>query len=483
MSIASNFRLVDAQTLLKLHDATLDILSNTGIVFQSDECLEIFQQHGARVNGQIVFLQDEMVEKAIKSTPSTFEWQARNTDRSIIVGNQQDGIHVSLNNGPIYIQDMDMGRRPGKLEDLVNLYKLAHQSDICTIVGQIPVEPSDVTHPLKYLEIFRQLLAHSDKPLFGYVGTQNQISRMFDMVKISLGADHGSNTVFDQHRVGVSLNPLSPLRYDEIPCETLLAFARLRQPVMILTCAMAGITSPVDPMGTVVLQNAEILAGLVLAQLINEGTPVVYSPASAIPDMRTAGYITGSPISNLINITAIQLARELYHIPTRCMAGLTDAKIPDCQAGYETMQNYLMLAMGGANMVNEVLGLLDAIMTVSYEKFVIDEEIMSRAACVIKGIESFEKDFSKQIIAQVGHGGNYLMHPSTMKHCRNFWKPKISFSQSYEEWEKSGSMDLVQKANIRFKEILAQCPDKVLEEDIDRELEKYIAQINPRCQG
>ncbi len=477
MSIASYFRLLDKQTLLKLHDATLDILSNTGIVFQSDECLGIFKKHGARIDGQTVFLPDGMVEKAIKSAPSTFQWQARNDERSIIVGDRQEGIHVSINNGPIYIQDMDLGRRPGKLEDLVNLYKLAHQSDICTIVGQIPVEPSDVTHPLRYLEIFRQLLAQSDKPLFGYVGTKNEISRMFDMVKISLGAGLDSHTIFDEHRVGVSLNPLSPLRYDGIPCETLLAFAGRRQPIMILTCAMAGISSPVDPMGTVVLQNAEILAGLVLAQLINEGTPVIYSPASAVPDMRTAGYITGSPISNLINITSIQLARELYHVPTRCMAGLTDAKIPDCQAGYETMQNYLMLAMGGVTIVNEVFGLLDAMMTVSYEKFIIDEEIMSRTACIIKGIESFEQDFSKQIIAQVGHGGNYLMHPSTMKHFRNFWKPEVSFSQSYEEWEKSGSMDLVQKANIRFKEILDQCPGKVLEEDIDRELEKYIIQI------
>lgn len=474
MSIASHFRLVDRETLSKIHDATLDILANTGMVFQSQESLDIFRSQGARVEGQTVFIPENMVTRAIETCPSTFTWEARNPQQSIQVGAQQTGIHVSLNNGPIYIQDMDKGRRLGTLADLINLYKLAHHSQVCSIVGQIPVEPSDVTHPLRYLDIFRQLLVHSDKPLFGYVGTQKEVFQMCDMVKISLGAGPTDNQVFDRHRISVSLNPLSPLRYDEIPCETLLAFAKLRQPIMILTCAMAGVTSPVDPIGTVVLQNTEILAGLVLAQLVNPGTPVIYSPASAIPNMRTAGYVTGSPVSNLMNMVGIQMARELYDIPCRCMAGLTDAKVPDCQAGYETMQNYLMLAMAGVNMVNECYGILDSIMTVSYEKFIIDDEIMSRAACVIKGIQGFESDFSKELIQRLGPGGSYLMDPSTMAHCRSFWTPEISFMASYDDWKKQGSLDVVQRANAKLKEILAICPERVLEHSLDQDLGQYI---------
>ncbi|MCG8688341.1 MAG: trimethylamine methyltransferase family protein [Desulfobacterales bacterium] len=474
MSIATHFRLVDKNKLEQLHDATLDILAETGIVFQSDECLEIFKQHGAKIDGQTVFIPKDMVNKAIEHAPSEFRWEARNTDRSITLGAAQEGIHVSHNNGPIYIQDLDEGRRLGTMTDLINLYKLAQKSDTCSIVGQIPVEPADITHPLRYLDIFRQLLKHSDKPLFGYVGNTKEVGQMFDMVRISLGAELGDDSVFDQHRISVSLNPLSPLQFDEIPCETLLTYAKLRQPVMVLTCAMAGVTSPVDPLGTVVLQNAEILAGLTLAQLVNPGTPVVYSPASAIPNMRTASYITGSPISNFINMVGIQLARELYNIPSRCMAGLTDAKAPDCQAGYETMQTYLMLAMAGVNMVNECYGVLDAIMTVSYEKFIIDDEIMSRAACVMKGIDTMEPDFSKSIIQEIGHGGSYLMHPSTMKHCRGFWTPGISTMDSYETWEKKGSMDVTRAANAKFKEILAACPDQIIDPEIDTLLAGYI---------
>lgn len=477
MSIASYFRLADSDTLFGIHQATLEILTQTGIVFQSEEALRVFKQHNARVEGQTVFFPEKMVEDAIESAPSSFAWEARNRDNSIVVGEGQQGIHVCLNNGTIYIQDIENGRRPGTMQDLINLYKLAQNSDVCSIVGQIPVDPSDVDLEFRYLDIFRQLLAHSDKPLFGYVGSQKEISQMFDLMKISLGSPLDDDSVFEQCRISVSLNPLSPLTYDEIPCETLITFARHRQPVMILTCAMAGVTSPVDPMGTVVLQNAEILSGLVLTQLINRGTPVIYSPGSSVLNMKTGSFITGSPVSNLINITNTQLARELYQLPTRCMAGLTDAKIPDCQAGFETMQNYLMLAMGGVNMVNECFGILDTIITVSYEKFIIDEEIISRAACIMNGIEGREPGFSVQTIKDVGHEGGYLMHPSTMKHCRRFWVPNVSTFDNLNTWEQKGSQDVAQTANQKYKQILEQCPEKILGNDLDKELESYIDDI------
>ena len=474
MQIASNFRLLETQTLSKIHETSLDILANTGIIFQSAECLEIFKAHGAKVDGQTVFIQEEMVDKAVNSSPETFQWEALNCERTINVGKEQQGIHVSMNNGPIYIQDLDMGRRPGTMKDLINLYKLGQQSKICSIVGQIPVEPGEVKNPHRYLDIFKQLLHHTDKPLFGYVGSQKEINQMFDMVKIYMG---DPDCLKNKHLIGVSLNPLSPLRYDKTPCETMLAYAKEGQPIMVLTCAMSGVTAPADPMGTVVLQNVEILAGLVLSQLIGEGTPFIYSPASAIPDMRTANYITGSPVSNQINIAGIQMATELYGLPTRCMAGVTDSKTIDCQAGFETMQNYLMLAMSGVNVVNECFGILDSIMTVSYEKFIIDEEIMSRAACVVKGIDYFEDDFSINTIKEVGHGGSYLTHPTTLKYCRKFWEPSVSETKSFDDWEKNGSLDVKLKANQKFKQILENSPDMIIDPDVGIDLEKYVKRV------
>jgi trimethylamine--corrinoid protein Co-methyltransferase len=474
MSIESYFKVVSQETLAKVHQASLNVLANTGIVFQSEECLEIFKKNGAKVSGKTVFIPENMVTQALESAPSSFDWVARDKEKSIQFGSDQAAIQVCLNNGPIYIQDQDNGRRLGKEEDLVNLYKLAHNSNVCNIVGQIPVEPSDITGPTRHLDIFRRLLKHSDKPLFGYVGDTQKLEQMFTMMKIASGNSVEDETFFDVPRIAVSLNPLSPLQFDEIPCQTILQFAKRRQPIMVLTCAMAGVTSPVDPMGTVVLQNVEILAGLVLAQLIKPGTPVVYSPASAIPNLRTGAYVTGLPMSGLINMVGVQLARDLYHLPSRCMAGLTDAKTVDAQAGYETMQNYLMLAMSGVNMVNECYGLLDMIMTVSYEKFLIDDEIMARAAQVVRGIDSYEDDLSESIISESGHGASYLMHPTTMKHCRGFWTPPLSTIDSYQGWEKKGGQNVADRANTSYKEILSNCPESILDNDLDQDLLSFI---------
>jgi trimethylamine--corrinoid protein Co-methyltransferase len=474
MAIASDFKLVDSKSLFRIHEATLEVLADTGIVFRSEEALEIFRRHNARVEGQTVHISQSMLRRALESAPEGFGLEARNPERSIYVGEGQERVHVSLNNGPVHVQDQEGGRRLGTLADLINFYKLGQYSQTCSIVGQIPVDPSDLKGKWRDLEIFRHLLQHTDKPVFGYVGTQKEIGRMFDMMAIAYG---GGDPFKDKHLITVSLNPLSPLKYDEIPCETLLAYAKRRQPVMVLTCAMAGVTAPIKALGTVVLQNAEILAGLVLTQLVNPGTPFVYSPASAMPNMRTAGYVTGMPVSNMINMIGIQLAKELYSLPTRCMAGLTDSKTVDCQAGYETMQNYLMLMMAGVHMINECFGLLDSIMTVSYEKFIIDDELLERTACLLQGLDVSEEAFSVDVINSVAHNGSYLTHPSTLQGCRHVWEPKISFMASYSDWEKAGCPDIVTRAGQRVKKILAECPDSMLDPEIERALQAYLDSV------
>jgi trimethylamine---corrinoid protein Co-methyltransferase len=471
LKLSSPLRVVDADTLTRIHDATVKILSTTGIAFKSDEVLAVFQKHGASISGDIVRIPDKMLRDALAAVPSGFTYVARNEARSVVVGQGQVATLISPNNGPVYIQDIENGRRPGKMEDLVNLYKLCQVSQVCDLVGAIPVAPSDVDGPGN-LTIFHQLLRHTDKPLIGFVAPAPSILEMFDMLEIALSC---RGRLSERPVIGVSVNPLSPLRFDREACETILTYARYRQPVFVLSCAQAGVSSPSSLLGTAVLQNAEILAGLVLTQLISPGTPFMYSPASAVPNMATANYVTGSPESNLINIVGIQLARELYRIPTRSMAGLTDAKQVDCQSGYETMQNLFMLTMAGVHLVNECLGVLDSIMTTSYEKFVIDEEMISRVIRVQKGIDVSEEALSVGIIQEIAQAGSYLMHPSTLKACRSNWKPTLAFWGSYSDWEKRGFEDILTRANRKYRAVLAACPDSLLDPALDRELQAYIS--------
>jgi len=471
-SLAGLLRVAETGTLERLHDATLEILKETGVVFKSEEARAVFKEHGAKVDGEVVHISKQMLQHAIDSAPKGFNWIARDRTKSVYVGNGQATTRISPNNGPIFVQDLDGGRRPGGMEDLVRLYKLCQASLVCDVVGGVPVLPCEVPDNARHLMVFHELLRHTDKPLIGFMAPRNTVMDMFEMLEISMGKP---GRLPEDPLIGVSINPLSPLRFDRESCETLLTYARFRQPVFVLSCAQAGVSSPSSLLGTAVMQNAEILSGLVLTQLVNPGTPFMYSPASAVPNMATAGYVTGSPESNMINIMDIQVAREIYNLPCRSMGGLTDAKEVDCQAGYETMQNLMMLAMAGVHLVNECLGVLDSIMTTSYEKFVIDEEIISRVLRIQKGVDVCDTAFSLDVIKEIGQTGSYLMHQATFESCRKSWRPTVSSWSSFADWEKKGKEDILRRANRKWKEILEKSPEKIIDRTVDKEIEDYVS--------
>ncbi|WFD11554.1 trimethylamine methyltransferase family protein [Tepidibacter hydrothermalis] len=474
MNLASNLRILKKGDLDRIHEATVKILEETGIKFVSLEVREIFKKHGAKVEGEIVYISRKMLDDALKTAPSSFKWWGVDESNSIIMGEGQKRTHISPNNGPIYIQDLDNGKRLGTMEDLINLYKLCQAFDVVDIIGAIPVDPSDIDNNGKHLQVMYQLLKHTNKPLIGFTGTKEEINQMFDMVEIVIGK---KDYLLDHPTIGVSVNPLSPLKFDDRGCTTILEYARKGQPIFILTCALAGVSGPISLMGTAVLQNAEILAGMVLTQLINPGTPFVYSPASTVANMKKASYITGTPEANIINIACMQLAHEVYNLPSRSMAGLTDSKVVDCQAGYETMQNVFGLMTSGTQLINECLGVIDSIMTTSYEKFILDVEMMSRVLRFMEGMDTSEKSLSIDVIKEVGHEGSYITHPSTFKKFRSLWTPLVSDWNSYNEWEEKGKEDVVIAANRKYKEILKKCPESVIDLQTDKDLKNYIKRV------
>lgn len=476
MPLASKLRVLTTEDLNKVHGATLKVLESTGVGFQCEEALEIFRKNGAKVDGNIVRISEKMIQKALETVPVTFKWWARNESHSLVVGGDQQRTHISPNSGPVFIQDLDNGRRFGKMEDVVNIYKLCQASEVVNIIGHIPVDPSDVEVSQKHVQVFYHLLKHVDKPLIGYPATLDEIKKMFDLTEIAMGQ---KGYLSNHPSIGVSINPLSPLRFDDQPSKTLIEYARHGQIVFVLPCALAGVSAPISLLGTAVLQNAEILAGLVLTQLVNPGTPFLYSPASTVANMQKGTYITGSPEANLINMACLQLAQELYKIPSRSMAGLTDSKVVDCQAGYETMQNLMMLMLSGVHVINECVGVLDSIMTTSYEKFIIDEEMISRVLRMMQGIDTSDDALSVEVIKEVGQKGSYLIHPNTFEHFRNRWMPTVSEWGSHDEWASKGSEDVVIRANRKYKEILKNAHDLLIDKSLERELNDYMR----NCQG
>jgi trimethylamine--corrinoid protein Co-methyltransferase len=222
-----------------------------------------------------------------------------------------------------------------------------------------------------------------------------------------------------------------------------------------------------------VLSNAENLAALTCAQVINPGTPVVYSAGTFMVNMKNFYAVTGSPQSALVNIAGIQMAREYYGLPSRTMAGLTDAKQVDFQAGAETMQNLTLYTLAGAHVINECLGVLDSITTTSYEKWVLDDELLDRLQSFSAGIDQIAVENCLDMMISLGPGGDYLQHPSTFQNCRSLYMPEISDWNMFEDWEKAGQRDVLHRAHEKCDRILAKCEEMVLPGEVDHEIEAY----------
>jgi len=453
----------------KFHEATLKILKETGVKFIHDEVLALFKKHGAKVEGNIVYFTRDLVEKNLETVPSTFRWKARNDAHSVTVG---DGFLVQPIAGAVKIRDLDHGVRPGTLKDIGNIQKIYQSDDVYDLVGMIACEPCDVTQDNKHLHIMYEILKNTDKPVNGFMTYGHHAKGQLDMMEIAMG---GKRIMDENHCIAVSTSATTPLTYTTEALETVLEFVRRNQVTTMISLSAAGTTAPLSLLGSAVLQNAEMLAGVVLTQLIKPGHPTVYCPSATASDMRTGDYTTGTPEGMLINIANLQMALNYYHIPTRAMPGCTDSKVVDYQAGVETMQNLMMGMLGGAHILNESVGVLDNILTCSYEKTIIDGELIRRIKRIWNGLEGPDRDMSVDLIHEIGHSGEtYLTHPLTFEHCRERWLPSISYWGTYENWIADGGEDIVTRANRKYKEILKNAPESLIDSEVDKDLKAYI---------
>jgi trimethylamine--corrinoid protein Co-methyltransferase len=471
MRMQSRLNVISKPDMQWIHAASLKILAETGIVFHSEEALAICKNHGAKIDGKTVCFPEKLVRQILESSPETFRWKARNDDQSVTVGDPQEKLLLQPNGGPVFIQDLDNGRRTATIEDFANIIKLCQASDIVSLVGSFPVDPGDVKPDEKHLYMVYEILKNTDKPLIGFEADGPKIRQAFDMVEIAMGQN---GFLREHHCVGVAVCPLSPLSYEPSSCATIIEFAKQNQPIFFTAAIMAGFTGPINLFGTTILHNTEVLAGMTLAQLVNPGNPVVYSIGSTVANMQNGNFITGSPEMMLIHLAAMQMGLDYYHLPTRSMCGMTDSKIIDCQAGYETMQNLMAGILGGAHMVFECLGVLDAIMTTSYEKLMIDLEIISRVIRIREGLDTTGKEQALKLIQEIGHESTYISHTDTLTNFRNRWLPTLSEWETYEDWQASGSQDVAVRANRQYKEILEKAPQSLIDSGVDKALQAYI---------
>ncbi|UCD80315.1 MAG: trimethylamine methyltransferase family protein, partial [Desulfobacterales bacterium] len=267
---------------------------------------------------------------------------------------------------------------------------------------------------------------------------------------------------------------LSPLSYDDRMLSAMMTYARAGMPQLISSLCIAGATSPVTMEGTLVVQNAEILAGIILTQLVREGTPVVFAGQSSSAAMRYGTLSIGAPEMAINTAATAQMAR-FYGLPSRSGGALTDSKICDGQSGSESMMNQLMATLSGINFVLHSAGILETYLVASYEKFILDDEICGMCKRIRHGEHITDERLAVDLICRVGPGGEYLTQNHTFRNFRSeLYQPAIEERSSFAAWHKGGALTMEKRANAKWKEILANYTEPELPQGLERDLRKYV---------
>ncbi len=450
-----------------IHDTSIKLLTNVGVRFYLDEAIAILQSHGARVDGRTVFLSEKQVMNAVSTAPAQFTLHARNPGRSVTVGGGEPVFAPGY--GAPFVADPDVGRRRATMQDYDNLARLAHALPNQDLVGYLMVGPQDVPAHLVHLKMLYANVTHSDKPFIGSIEGRSGARDTMEMASILFGETLRERAV----TIGV-ISSFSPLGFSGDMAEALIEYARWRQPVLIATATMAGATGPITLAGMLAQQNAELLAGITLAQWVSPGTPVVYGSTSTNTAMKTCTLTIGSPELSLVTAATAQMAR-FYGLPSRGGGALSDSHSPDARAGFESMHGLLTAINSGVDFVLHAAGILSSFLAFSYEKFVLDDEMCGMVRRYRRGIAVTPETLAYEVMAQVGPGGNYLLTPHTLKRCRTeFWQPALGDREGAEAWMADGRQDEAVRARKRWQALVAERQAPPLDETTARQLRAFV---------
>lgn len=401
--------------LTDLDRASMQVAETQGVRLHHSKILEIARRCGIRVQDDRVFFTQEQLKQWVSYAPPTFTLYARNPDHNVDIGGDKT-VHVSYNSGFPFIADREGRRRSALFSDYIAFLKLVHATDLFHINGGVMVTPDDLKNDdTLYPSLLYTTLHHTDKCLFGGMGGKAESEMTIELLK----------TAFDTDKQGLARTPriinlvssLSPLAFDEKMLDTLLIFAGHGQPVIISPAVMAGTTGPVTLAGTIVISHVESLVGIALSQMIRKGTPVVYGSATSGTDMRSGAFTIGSPESALAVKYCARLAK-MYGLPCRGGGALNDAKKISIQAGIESTMVQFVANQEKINFNFHSAGGLDTYGAMSYEKYVVDLDILERIRYFLADIDTGTDQLALDVIAEVGAGGQFLTHMHTAVNCR-----------------------------------------------------------------
>ncbi|MEP1124236.1 MAG: trimethylamine methyltransferase family protein [Ilumatobacter sp.] len=461
--------LVTDDELDAIHRASLRVLAETGIDFLHPEARRLLAAAGARVDGDRVRFDPDMVLETVAHAPSEFILHGRRPERDLRIGG--DWVtYASVASAPNYV-DLDGVRRTGDRVGYQDFLRLGHMLNSVHTFAGYPVEPVDLHASIRHLEAAYDAHTLTDKSFHVYsLGRQRNLDGI-EMARISRGVDHDA---FEREPSITSIiNASSPLRYDHPMLEGIIQMSARNQVIIITPFTLAGAMAPITLAGALVQQNAEALAGLAFTQVVRKGAPAMYGGFTSNVDMRSGAPAFGTPEYAKACLVGGQLARR-YGVPYRSSA-VSASNSVDAQAGYETVWALWGAIMGGANFVMHGAGWMEGGLHAGYDKMVVDADLLHMVSAFLEPLDTSDDALAVDAIAGVGPAGHFFGEAHTQaRYQTEFYGPMVSDWRNWETWTDAGRPDARTRANTIARSILAEYEAPPIDDAIRSELRDFV---------
>ena len=410
-----------------------------------------------------------MLREILKTAPARFTQHARNPANTVEIGG--DAMVFAPSYGSPFVMDLHKGRRYGTIEDFENLVKLAQSSPWLHHSGGTICEPTDVAVNKRHLDMVYAHIRYSDRAFLGSITAPERAADSIEMCRILFGSDF-----VDQNCVIMgNFNTTSPLVLDGVTTAGIREYAAAGQGSIHLPFLLGGAVSPLTMAGSVAQCLAESMASCALTQLVRPGAPAVLAGFLSSMSLRTGSPTFGTPEPALGSLVMGQLARRL-NLPLRCAGNFSTSKQPDGQAMQQSMMSMMSAIQGGANFILHSAGFLDGLLSMSYEKLIMDCDMAGALHAYLNGLEVTEDTLGFEALAQNGPGEHLFGTDHTLRHYQTaYWDSGLNDDQPYESWSEQGGMDAALRAKEKWQTTLQNYEAPHLDEGIDEALQDFVA--------
>ncbi len=476
---SSLYRPLSERDVEKIIAAAFEVLSRSGMIVYSPTAFEAFRAAGAETDAatRIVRLPRALVEDALATNPSSITLYSRDGRNDCVL--EKNKVHYGTGGTAVFVLDPDTGeRRPSTTDDVALNARFVEALDNIHLFT-INVFPNEISN-LDDIDInrFFHSLDRTRKHVMGGIYSMTGLRQVVQMAELVAG---GASALRERPFVSFITLIISPFKIDRDYGEMTCFLAQNQLPVVVPTEPICGTTSPITLAGNILTHVAETLGGVALVQCVRKGAPAICGSVGSIPDLRTLGHLGGPIERAMINAAVAQIMQRL-EVPLYSTGGTTDAKTVDIQCAFESAMSALMVAMSGANYIHDMAGLMEFDLTVSYDKLVVDNEILGMVQRVLRGIEVSDETLALDLMIEKGPGRDYLAEEHTVRFMRKeFFFPLLADRTKREAARPR--LDALTAAKRRTAEIRGRNPESCLERNIRDQILRMYPGIKRLAEG